>query len=111
MHRNTIVYPSGRDATSLVHTQTNALIIGATLPNPIIATDAWLAAKEAQTLEDGTSARITPDRAARLHRMRAQHCAWPIVPVKDDTLAAYIDAARPRITAAVQARLGQGGAA
>ncbi|GAA4218536.1 hypothetical protein GGQ68_002491 [Sagittula marina] len=104
-------HASGRVTTVLAGVGTSDLIVSKRPPDALKSFESWRAAKEAQTLEDGTSARITPDRAARLHRMRAQHCAWPIVPVNDDTLAAYIDAARPRITAAVQARLGQGGAA
>lgn len=75
-----------------------------TLPPRALAQDAWLHLKEAQRLEDGTSARITPDRLMRLERTPNY---WPASTSADQksSLDAAIARALPATRAAIQAAL------
>ncbi|WP_136441606.1 hypothetical protein [Pacificoceanicola onchidii] len=81
-----------RNAPDLIHSLT------CNNPIPCLAQDAWLSLKEAQRLEDGTSGAINPERMARLEAMPSH---WPTVRQQQNEVLASLDAARPRITAAI----------
>lgn len=61
-------YPSGRVSTHIPANIRPWLVVpkSGDIPHPVLIQDAWLRAKECQTLEDGTSARIPPEQLARL---------------------------------------------
>ena len=111
-------HPSGRPATQIDSTTRAALIVHSTGPAPrAVSQHAWLQAKEAQRLEDDTSARID---CARLSILEDRPSHWPGAHLKLIAEAPMVcghelseveeatQAARPAILRAGARHLGKG---
>ncbi len=98
-------HPSGRRATYVDGGIRAELTVTGRPLHKATSQDCWLLAKERQRLEDGTAARIEPER---LDRLAAMPSTWPADPTP---VANPVDAARvasiPQIRAAVYRKLGQ----
>lgn len=99
-------HPSGRQVTPMEAIATAHLLVTKGLPDPLISFDTWLVAKEAQQLEDGTSARITADRLRILAQHRARHGNWPVIRFQlIPNRPTPAEAQRLRISARIQSHL------